>query len=49
MKQRQAPRWIGWLIAAAGAGMMAFGIWRGEMSVVFAKAVKTCLECIGIG
>ena len=37
------------VIMLAGIAMMAFGIMRGEMSVVFMKAVNICLECIGIG
>ena len=32
-----------------GVAMMVFGIYRGEMAVVLAKAIKICLECIGIG
>lgn len=32
-----------------GAAFMIFGIWRGEMAVVFEKAVNICMECIGIG
>lgn len=35
--------------AAAGIAMMAFGVYRGEMAEVFTKAVRICLECIGIG
>jgi len=31
------------------AGMMAYGIYRGEMAVVLAKATRICMECIGIG
>ena len=34
---------------AVGVAMMAFGIYRGEMGEVFTKAVRICLECIGIG
>lgn len=33
----------------AGAGMMAYGVFRGEMGVVFHKGIQICLECIGIG
>lgn len=39
----------GLLLAAAGLILMGFGILRGEMSVVLAKAINICLECIGIG
>ena len=29
--------------------LCAFGIWRGEMAMVLAKAVTICMECIGLG
>lgn len=29
--------------------MMGYGIYRGEVAVVFNKAVNVCLECIGLG
>lgn len=32
-----------------GAAMMLFGAYRGETDVVLLKAIKICLECIGIG
>lgn len=32
-----------------GILMMGYGIFRGEMAVVFTKAVNICMECIGIG
>lgn len=32
-----------------GAGFLCAGIARGEMQTVLSKAVKICLECIGIG
>ena len=46
---RSIPRWAGLTAAVAGICFMAFGIYRGEMTVVFEKAIRICLECIGIG
>ncbi|MCI9227845.1 MAG: thioredoxin [Dorea sp.] len=40
---------IGIIVAAAGLLIMGFGISRGEMPVVFEKAVNICMECVGIG
>ena len=34
---------------AVGAGMIFFGLQRGEGGVVLTKAIKLCLECVGIG
>lgn len=42
-------RWTECVIAMIGIAMMGYGIYRGEVEVVFMKAVKICLECIGIG
>lgn len=39
----------GVVTAAFGLVMMGYGIWRGEMATVLTKAVRICLECIGIG
>lgn len=32
-----------------GGAFCIYGIARGEMAVLFIKAVNICLECIGIG
>ena len=36
-------------VLAAGIACLAFGLSRGEFSDVLEKAVRICLECIGIG
>ena len=33
----------------AGVSMMSYGAIRGEAAVVLGKAIKLCLECVGIG
>ena len=42
-------RMSGFLLAACGILLMLFGIHRGEVDVVWQKAIHICLECIGIG
>ncbi len=32
-----------------GAALVGFGVVRGEVAIVLRKAVRICLECIGIG
>ena len=36
-------------LLAVGVAMVCFGAMRGEASAVLAKAIRLCLECIGIG
>lgn len=49
MKKLLDSHWPGLALAAAGILMMGYGICRGEMAVVFTKAINICMECIGIG
>ncbi len=37
------------MILAVGIGMIAYGAFRGEVNTVLAKAIKLCMECVGIG
>ena len=37
------------VLLIAGTAMLCFGIWREEAVTVLSKAIKLCLECVGIG
>ncbi len=47
--KKEIPVKYGVLIAIAGIAMMIFGAYQGEAEAVMAKAIRICLECIGIG
>ena len=32
-----------------GAAILCYGAWRGETETVLSKAIRLCLECVGIG
>ena len=37
------------LLLLAGIAMLIFGIWPEEAQTVFSKAIRLCMECVGIG
>ncbi|MEJ8786604.1 CD1871A family CXXC motif-containing protein [Peptoniphilus sp. HCN-40583] len=41
--------YLGPAILLVAVAMMAYGVNRGEMQVVLNKAIRICMECIGIG
>ncbi|MEF3168049.1 MAG: hypothetical protein K6360_01750 [Deltaproteobacteria bacterium] len=40
---------LSWALLAASSALAAFGVWAGEASALWQKAVSVCLSCIGIG
>jgi hypothetical protein len=36
-------------VLLVGIGLTAMGIYRGEVGEILGKAVRICLECIGVG
>lgn len=36
-------------LLVVGIAMLSFGALRGEADTVLAKAIRLCLECVGIG
>lgn len=42
-------RIFGIVAVVLAAAMIVFGIYREEVTDVFNKAIRICLECIGIG
>ena len=38
-----------WLLTLVGALLIGLGVARGEVDTVLRKAIRICLECIGIG
>lgn len=36
------------VLLVVGVAMLFYGIYRGEAAAVLSKAIKLCLECVGI-
>ena len=49
MRRLHIPQWSGAVLAVLGLALMILGISRGELDIVFTKAINICLECVGIG
>lgn len=44
------PRsWLSFLLLAGSLAMCLFGALTGQADSVLAKAIKICMECIGLG
>jgi len=38
-----------WLLLGCGGALIALGVWLNQPAGVLAKAIRICLECVGIG
>lgn len=41
--------WAGPFFLSLSIAFICYGAWRGESNMALQKAVKLCMECIGIG
>ncbi|MDO4313480.1 MAG: CD1871A family CXXC motif-containing protein [Eubacteriales bacterium] len=46
---RNKKRILQLMMGLAAVGMIGYGVYRGEVSIVLNKAINICLECIGLG
>lgn len=42
-------KWIPWALMVLGIGLIVLGVYTGEHTVIWRKAVNICMECIGLG
>ena len=48
-KHVRAVKYLRGFAVCVGIAMIVLGVFRGENAVVLKKAVRICLECIGVG
>lgn len=48
LKQARAVHLLRVMVICAAFGFLILGISRGEAAVVLKKAIRICLECIGV-
>lgn len=41
--------WAQIALLLVGVLMVGLGAWRGEAGTVLSKAIRVCMECVGIG
>lgn len=42
-------KYISYVMLFVAMAFIVYGSYRGEIDSVFSKAIKICLECVGIG
>ncbi len=47
--KRVSDKLLPWAVMALGIAGMVLGASRGELKILFTKAINLCLECVGIG
>lgn len=49
MKKIISSKFFTLTVLCIGVSFISYGLLRGELAVMYEKAVNICLECIGIG
>lgn len=47
--KKECPVPVTVVLILLAAALCGFGLWHGEAAVVLEKAVRICMECIGLG